>query len=103
MWPSRIRARIVKKVIGVVSGKGGVGKSMVTALLAVGARRMGLETAVLDADITGPSIPKAFGLKDKAYGSEDGHIPGSDQDRHKGDVVESAAGNDTDPVVWRGR
>ena len=56
----------VKRVIGVVSGKGGVGKSLVTAMLAVSANRMGLKTAVLDADVTGPSIPKMFGVRDKA-------------------------------------
>ena len=65
----------VKKVIGVVSGKGGVGKSIVTSLLAVMFSRRGYETAVLDADITGPSIPKAFGIKEKAYGSEKGILP----------------------------
>ena len=65
----------IKKVIGVVSGKGGVGKSMVTALMAVGARRLGLSTAILDADITGPSIPKAFGIREKAMGSDDGIFP----------------------------
>ena len=58
----------VKKVIGVVSGKGGVGKSLVTSLLAVSARRRGYETAILDADITGPSIPKAFNVHDAADG-----------------------------------
>ena len=63
----------VKKVIGVVSGKGGVGKSMITSVLAVLFNRRGYKTAVLDADITGPSIPKAFGInKEKAKGSEFG-------------------------------
>ena len=60
----------IKKVIAVMSGKGGVGKSLVTALLAVLAQRAGYKTAILDADITGPSIPKAFGVKDPAMGSE---------------------------------
>ena len=55
----------VKKIIGIVSGKGGVGKSMITSLLAVSMQRRGLSTAILDADITGPSIPKAFGIKDR--------------------------------------
>jgi Mrp family chromosome partitioning ATPase len=92
----------VKKVIGVVSGKGGVGKSMVTSLLAVMSARQGFRTAVLDADITGPSIPKAFGLHPIAQGDEKGIYP-----------VESAGGikvmslnlltqDETDPVVWRG-
>jgi Mrp family chromosome partitioning ATPase len=61
----------VKKVIGVVSGKGGVGKSLVTSMLAVTMSRMGYHTAILDADITGPSIPKAFGLSD----DRQSHIP----------------------------
>ena len=56
----------IKKVIGVVSGKGGVGKSLVTSLLAVEARRRDFKTAILDADVTGPSIPTAFGLTQKA-------------------------------------
>lgn len=92
----------VKKVIAVVSGKGGVGKSLVTGLLASAAASKGFKTAVLDADITGPSIPKAFGLKEKASGSKQGLLP-----------VKSAGGvqimslnllleNETDPVVWRG-
>ena len=56
----------VKKVIGVVSGKGGVGKSSVTSMLAVATERMGYKVAILDADVTGPSIPQAFGIKEKA-------------------------------------
>ena len=65
----------VKKVIGVVSGKGGVGKSSVTSMLAVTMRRRDKETAVLDADVTGPSIPKCFGLHEKAMGCDDGLFP----------------------------
>ena len=65
----------VKKVVGVVSGKGGVGKSMVTSMLAVTMRRRELNTAILDADITGPSIPKTFGLKGPVTGSENGLVP----------------------------
>ena len=65
----------IKKVIGVVSGKGGVGKSSVTAMLAVLAQRDGYKVAILDADITGPSIPKAFGLKEKAMGNKFGLYP----------------------------
>ena len=56
----------VKKLIGVVSGKGGVGKSSVTSMLAVATQRLGYNVAILDADVTGPSIPTAFGLKEKA-------------------------------------
>ena len=65
----------IKKVIGIVSGKGGVGKSLTTAMLAVLARRNGFNTAILDADITGPSIPKMFGIAEKATGTELGIFP----------------------------
>ena len=65
----------IKKVIGVVSGKGGVGKSLVSSLLASGLQKRGLHAAVLDADITGPSIPKAFGLRERATANDDGLIP----------------------------
>ena len=65
----------VKKVIGVVSGKGGVGKSLVTSMLAVAMNRLGYRTAILDADVTGPSIPKAFGIKERALVSDEGVIP----------------------------
>ena len=65
----------VKKVIAVVSGKGGVGKSMVTSMLAVNSQRRGNKTAILDADITGPSIPKAFGVGQRAFSNSDGIIP----------------------------
>ena len=92
----------VKKVIGVVSGKGGVGKSLVSSLLASGMQKRGIHTGIMDADITGPSIPKAFGLRTRATANDDGLIP-----------VKSAGGVDimsinlllngeTDPVIWRG-
>ena len=92
----------VKKVIGVVSGKGGVGKSLVASLIASGLQKKGIHTGILDADITGPSIPKAFGLRSRATANDDGLIP-----------VKSAGGVDimsinlllngeTDPVIWRG-
>ena len=92
----------VKKVIGVISGKGGVGKSLVTSLMAVAMQRRGYHAAIMDADITGPSIPRAFGVSGAAYGDESGILP-----------MESAFGteimsinflleNETDPVVWRG-
>ena len=64
----------VKKVIGIVSGKGGVGKSMTTSLLGVAAMRKGLHTAILDADVTGPSIPQAFGLHERLLGNAEGII-----------------------------
>lgn len=65
----------VKKVIGIVSGKGGVGKSLVTSMLAVTFNRLGKSTAVLDADITGPSIPKAFGVHERCRGNDEGIFP----------------------------
>ncbi|NLP48343.1 MAG: Mrp/NBP35 family ATP-binding protein [Clostridiales bacterium] len=92
----------VKRVIGVVSGKGGVGKSMVTSLLAVTMQRLGYKTAVLDADITGPSIPKAFGLKEKAQSSEMGLFPVRTKTGLQVMSVNLLLENDTDPVVWRG-
>lgn len=92
----------VKKVIGVVSGKGGVGKSSVTSMLAVTAQRKGYKTAVLDADITGPSIPKAFGLTQKALGNEEAILPVLTNTGIKTISVNSLLEDDTDPVVWRG-
>lgn len=92
----------VGRTIAVVSGKGGVGKSLVTGLLASAYSRLGKKTALLDADITGPSIPKLFGISEKCQGDERGILP-----------VESAGGikivsinllleQETDPVLWRG-
>ncbi len=95
-------ASSVKKVIGVVSGKGGVGKSMVTSMLAVLMRRMNYKTAILDADITGPSIPKAFGLTEKATGSELGIFPVMTKTGIEVMSVNLLLPNETDPVVWRG-
>lgn len=92
----------IKKVIGVVSGKGGVGKSLVTSLLAVAAQRSGYSTAILDADITGPSIPKAFGIKEKAMGSEEGIFPAVSACGTKIMSLNLLVKNETDPVVWRG-
>lgn len=92
----------VKKVIGVMSGKGGVGKSMVTGLLAVMAQRMGYKTAVLDADITGPSIPKMFGIHEKAAASEMGILPGISKTGVRAMSMNLLLENETDPVVWRG-
>ncbi len=92
----------VKKVIAVVSGKGGVGKSLITSMLAVLFRRMEYKTAVLDADLTGPSIPKAFGVKDKVLQSEFGMIPA----KTKTDIdimsINLMLKDEKDPVVWRG-
>lgn len=92
----------VKKVIGVVSGKGGVGKSLVTSMLAVTMNRLGYRTAILDADITGPSIPKAFGIKERALVSEEGVIPVKSKTGIQMMSVNLLLEHDTDPVVWRG-
>jgi ATPases involved in chromosome partitioning len=92
----------IKKVIGVVSGKGGVGKSMVTSLMAVNMQRKGFRTAILDADITGPSIPKAFGLKEKAKGNELGMFPVKSSTGIDVMSINLLLGDETDPVVWRG-
>ena len=92
----------IKKVIGVVSGKGGVGKSMVTSLLAVTMKRRGLNTAILDADITGPSIPKIFGIKDKAEGDENGIYTVRTKTGIDVMSINLLLENETDPVVWRG-
>ena len=92
----------VKKIIGVVSGKGGVGKSMVTGLSAVIAQRNGYQTAILDADITGPSIPKMFGISERAMGNEEGLFPVVSKLETKLMSINLLLENDTDPVVWRG-
>lgn len=92
----------IKKVIGVVSGKGGVGKSLVTSLLAVAMKRANYKTAIMDADITGPSIPKMFGLKEKAMGSEMGILPVKTKTEIDIMSINLLLENDTDPVVWRG-
>jgi len=92
----------VKKVIGVVSGKGGVGKSLVTSLLAVLMNRKGYTSAILDADITGPSIPKGFGITKKAAGSEQGILPVVTKTGIQLMSINLLLPNDTDPVIWRG-
>ncbi len=92
----------IKKVIGVVSGKGGVGKSLVTALLASASANGGFKTAILDADITGPSIPKMFGIHEKAVGSELGIIPSVSKNGVKVMSVNLLLEDETAPVVWRG-
>lgn len=89
----------VKKVIGVVSGKGGVGKSLVTALLAAKMQKKGYQTAVLDADITGPSIPKVFGIHGRTLGTDDGILPAVTKRGTKIMSVNLLLENDTDPVV----
>ena len=92
----------IKKVIGIVSGKGGVGKSSVTSMLAVTMKRLGNNVAILDADVTGPSIPKAFGIKDKATGSEFGLYPLKSKTGIDIMSINLLLENDTDPVIWRG-
>lgn len=92
----------VKKVIGVVSGKGGVGKSSVSAMLAVTMQRLGYKVGILDADVTGPSIPKAFGIRGKAEGSELGLYPKQSKTGIEIMSVNLLLENDTDPVIWRG-
>ena len=92
----------VKKVIAVVSGKGGVGKSLVTAMLASEMQRRGYNAAVLDADITGPSIPNAFGVHEKATGSDIGIFPVTSKLGVDMMSINLLLENETDPVVWRG-
>ena len=93
----------IKKVIGIVSGKGGVGKSLVTSLLAVAMANKDKKVAILDADITGPSIPKVFGITEKPFADNNENIfPVKSK---KGISIMSAnllLANDTDPVIWRG-
>ena len=92
----------VKKVIGVVSGKGGVGKSSVTSMLAVATQRMGYKVAILDADVKGPSIPQAFGIKEKATGTDEMIFPVESKTGITVMSVNALLEDTTDPVVWRG-
>ena len=92
----------IKKIIGVVSGKGGVGKSMTSAMLAVLLNRRGYKTAVLDADITGPSIPKLFGIHERARADEIGCYPAVTRTGIDVMSVNLMLEHETDPVIWRG-
>ncbi|MEG0771445.1 MAG: Mrp/NBP35 family ATP-binding protein [Clostridia bacterium] len=92
----------IKKVIGVVSGKGGVGKSLVTSLLSILSQRNGYKTAILDADITGPSIPKMFGITEKATGDDNGLYPVKSKTGIEIMSLNLLLENTNDPVVWRG-
>ena len=92
----------VKRVIAVASGKGGVGKSFVTSMLAVRAAARGYRVAILDADVTGPSIPKAFGVTERASGSEKGIYPVNSRSGIKIMSMNCLLEHDEDPVVWRG-
>ena len=95
-------ASSVRRVVAVMSGKGGVGKSLVTSLLAVAASRRGLRTAILDADVTGPSIPMAFGVRERARSDSESILPA----RSEGGIgimsLNLLVDNPSDPVVWRG-
>ena len=92
----------VKKVIGVVSGKGGVGKSFVTASLACAMNKAGYKVGIMDADITGPSIPKMFGLHGQIYGTEEGMVPMVAEDGTKVMSINLLLDNEEEPVIWRG-
>ena len=92
----------IKRVIAVVSGKGGVGKSTVTSCLAVAMARRGKKVAILDADITGPSIPTAFGIHEKATGTDTGIDPAITANGIKLMSLNLLTANETDPVIWRG-
>ena len=92
----------IGKVFGVVSGKGGVGKSMVTSQLAVSLRRKGYRVGILDADITGPSIPKAFGMHEKAVGTENALLPCVSSTGIEVMSINLLLDDETDPVIWRG-
>lgn len=92
----------IKRVIGVVSGKGGVGKSLVTSALAVLARRKGYKAGVLDADITGPSIPRMFGINRRAMSSDSGILPEKTHNGIKIMSVNLLLDSDDSPVIWRG-
>lgn len=99
--PANAKSKI-KKVIAVVSGKGGVGKSTVTASLATAMAKRGRKVAVLDADITGPSIPTAFGIHERAMATEDGIQPAVTSGGIKLMSLNLLTENETDPVIWRG-
>ncbi|MCM1530240.1 MAG: Mrp/NBP35 family ATP-binding protein [Alistipes sp.] len=92
----------IGKVIGVVSGKGGVGKTLVSTMLAVATQRMGKNVGILDADITGPSVPKAFGIHEKADACEFGIIPRKSKMGIDVMSINLLLENESDPVVWRG-
>ncbi len=92
----------IKKVIGIVSGKGGVGKSSLTGQLAVSMNRKGYNSAILDADITGPSIPKLFGISQKAYATNEGLYPVPTKTGIDIMSINLVLDKPTDPVVWRG-
>ena len=93
---------VVRRVYGVVSGKGGVGKSMVTSQLAVLLRRRGYRVGIMDADVTGPSIPQAFGIHEKAVGTENALLPCVSEGGVQVMSINVLLDDETDPVIWRG-
>ncbi len=95
-------ASSIKKVYGIVSGKGGVGKSLVTSMLATVMNRKNNKVGVLDADLTGPSIPKVFGINEKAYADDRGILPAKSHGGVDVMSVNLLLEDETDPVVWRG-
>ena len=95
-------AASVKKVIGVVSGKGGVGKSLLTSMMAVGMTRKGYSCGVLDADITGPSIPKTFGVHGQLEGCEEGILPARSEGGVQMISINLVLPHEDDPVIYRG-
>ena len=92
----------IKKVIGVVSGKGGVGKSFVTSSLASAMNKAGYKVGIMDADITGPSIPKMFGVHGQVYGTEEGMVPMVAEDGTKIMSINLLLEDEESPVIWRG-
>ena len=92
----------IKRIVAVLSGKGGVGKSFVTSILAASLNRQGYKVGILDADVTGPSIPKAFGIKDKAYGEDSLIYPLLSKGGIKVISANCLLEDESDPIVWRG-
>ena len=92
----------IKKVIAVMSGKGGVGKTLITTMMSVLSQRKGYHTAIMDADITGPSVPASFGIKERAMSEGEVIIPVSTQTGIKVMSMNLLLDHDTDPVIWRG-
>lgn len=99
--PANSRSKI-KKVVAIASGKGGVGKSTITAGLAVALNRRGYKVGILDADITGPSIPTAFGLHGQTYATDEGILPAVTKEGIRVISLNLLTADETDPVVWRG-
>lgn len=100
--PEPNRFSIVQKVIAVVSGKGGVGKSLVTGLMSVLMNRRGYKVSIIDADMTGPSVPKMFGVKEKMIYNQFGIVPGKTENGIQMVSVNMILDDETDPVIWRG-